>query len=87
VLATLQDSLAYNNAEIAKAKDEFRNGFVELQDSLANMKGVVEGRRKLMGNRMKKELGIVKKALFMEMPPNDQGTTVVVKNVDRSADW
>ncbi|XP_052795840.1 protein FAM81A-like isoform X2 [Mya arenaria] len=88
VIATIQDSLEYQNAELAKAKNEFRNGFTELQDSLANMKRVVEGRRKLMGHQVNKELGMVKKALFMEMPPQEQpGTTFVVKNIDRSMEW
>ncbi|XP_052277663.1 protein FAM81A-like [Dreissena polymorpha] len=87
VLATIQDSLSYNNAELAKAKLEFRNGFTELQESLANLKRVVEGRRKLMGHQIKRDLGTIRKALFMEMPPQEQGTTVVVKNVDRSMEW
>ena len=87
-MATIQDSLHYNDAELARAKMEFRKGFTELQESLSNMKGVVEGRRKLMGNQMSKEIGQVKKALFMEMPnQQQQGSTFIFRNVDRSKDW
>lgn len=88
VMATIQESLSYNNAELARAKNEFRKGFTELQDSLSNMKRVVEGRRKLMGNQMSKEIGQVKKALFMEMPQHEQeGNTFIFRNVDKSNEW
>lgn len=87
VIGTLQDTLAYHNAELTKAKMEFRNGFTEIQESLTNMKGVVEGRRKLMGNQMKREIGQVKKALYMEMPSQNSGTTIVYRNIDKSDKW
>lgn len=88
VMATIQEALSYNNAELNRAKMEFRKGFTELQDSLSNMKGVVEGRRKLMGHQMNKEIGQVKKALFMEMPNHQQeGNTFIFRNVDKSNEW
>lgn len=88
VMATLRETLDYNNAELARAKLEFRKGFTELQDSLHNMKRVVEGRRQLMGNQMSREIGQVKKALFMEMPHHQQeGNTFIFRNVDKSNDW
>ncbi|XP_045215943.1 protein FAM81A-like [Mercenaria mercenaria] len=88
VLATIQESLSYNDAELARAKLEFRNGFTELQESLSNMKHVVEGRRKLMGNQMNREIGQVKKALYMEQPNYQQeGKTVIFRNVDKSNEW
>ena len=87
--AIIEDNLAYHNAELAKAKMEFRNGFAELQESLANMKHVVEGRRKLMGDKMTREIGAVKKALFMEMPqpPQQEGNTYIIRNIDKSNEW
>ncbi|KAL4227872.1 hypothetical protein ACF0H5_013310 [Mactra antiquata] len=88
VMATLQETLNYNNAELARAKMEFRNGFTELQESMSNMKHVVEGRRKLLGNQMSKEIGQVKKALYMEMPGHQPiGTTVIFKNKEKSDGW
>lgn len=88
IMATIQDSLHYNDAELARAKLEFRKGFTELQESLTNMKRVVEGRRQLMGNQMSKEIGQVKKALFMEMPHHEkEGNTFIFRNVDKSGGW
>lgn len=88
VIATLQESLQYNDAELAKAKREFRTGFTELQESMTNMKRVVEGRRQLLGNQMNKEIGQVKKALYMEMPGHQPvGTTVIFKNKQQSDGW
>lgn len=89
VTALIEDNLAYHNAELAKAKTEFRNGFTELQDSLSNMKHVVEGRRKLMGDKLNRDIGAVKKALFMEMPqpPQQEGNTYIIRNVEKNDGW
>ena len=79
--------MAYNDAELQRAKIEFRNGFTELQESLANMKGVVEGRRKILANQVQKEIGQVRKALYMELPnEKPQGTTVVFRNFQKRND-
>lgn len=87
VMATIHETIDYNNAELVKAKMEFRNGFTELQESLSNMKRVVEGKRKILANQLKKEIGQVKKAMYIELPNQQAANTIVYKNVDRSTEW
>lgn len=77
VMAALKENLAFQDEQLHKAKDEFREGFTEIQDSLHNMKRVVEGRRQLLGNHLRREIGKVKQTMFMEMPPAEAGTTIV----------
>lgn len=76
-MAALKENFAYQDEQLAKAKQEFRDGFNEIQESLNNMKRVVEGRRKLLGNQLRREIGKVKQTMFIEMPQADGGTTIV----------
>ena len=75
-MSALKENFAYQDEQLAKTKQEFREGFTEIQESLNNMKVVVEGRRKLLGHQMRREIGKVKNAMFIEMPPAD-GTMAI----------
>ncbi|KAK3588381.1 hypothetical protein CHS0354_018182 [Potamilus streckersoni] len=90
VINQLNAHMANQEQELHKAKMEFRDGFTSVHDSIRNMKTVVEGKRKLMADQLRKEIGQIRKILQIEMPnnPDDWNTqkvlTVTRKNPD---DW
>ena len=76
IMAAMKENFAYQDDQLAKTKQEFREGFRELQESMDNLKIIVEGRRKIMGRQMRREIGKVKNTMFIEMPPSD-GTLAI----------
>ena len=74
VMEAMKEHLNYQDDQLARAKQEFRESCTELQESIRNMKGITEGKRKIMGNQLKREIGKVKQTMFIEMP--DQSAIV-----------
>ena len=70
-MEALRENMAYQDEQIAKSKLESREGFTKLQESLDDLKRIVEGKRKLLGHQLRREIGKVKQTMFIEMPQVD----------------
>lgn len=51
--------------EIAKLKRECREGFSTVHESISNMKTVMEGKRKLLEDQLRKEIGQLRKMIVL----------------------
>ncbi|KAK3097182.1 hypothetical protein FSP39_007205 [Pinctada imbricata] len=51
--------------ELARAKNEFREGFTSVHDSIDNAKRVLEGKSKLLEDRLKKDIAQVRKLVVL----------------------
>ena len=51
--------------EIDKLKRECREGFSTIHDSISHMKQVMEGKRKLLEEQLRKEIGQIRKLVVL----------------------
>ncbi|XP_063433643.1 protein FAM81A-like isoform X1 [Mytilus trossulus] len=65
VLSKLEDYSRYHQAELQTAKNEFREGFTSVHDSISNAKRVVEGKLKLQEDKLKKDVNQVRKLVVL----------------------
>ena len=54
-----------NTEEITKLKRECREGFATVHESISNVKTVMEGKRKLMEDQLRKEIGQIRKMVVL----------------------
>ena len=52
-------------AEIQRLKSECREGFVTVHESITNMKQVMEGKRKLLEEQIRKEISQIRKMVVL----------------------
>ncbi|KAK7012154.1 protein FAM81A, partial [Biomphalaria glabrata] len=64
-LAKLEKTVHRHTEEIAKLKKECREGFSTVHESISNMKTVVEGKRKLLEDQLRKEIGQLRKMVVL----------------------
>ena len=61
----MEAGLRKQTEEIARLKNECREGFSVVHESINNMKTVVDGRRKLLEDQLRKEIGQVRKMVVL----------------------
>ena len=54
-----------HSEEIAKLKRECREGFTTVHESISNMKTVMEGKRKILEDQLRKEIGQIRKMVVL----------------------
>jgi len=64
-MARLNDFNRYHQSELQTAKNEFREGFTSVHDSISNAKRVVEGKLKLQEDKLKKDVNQVRKLVVL----------------------
>ena len=57
--------------ELSRAKQEFREGFTSVHDSIANAKTVLEGKMKILEDKIRKEVSQVRKIAMLTASEND----------------
>lgn len=65
VISRLNEFTRYYQAELQTAKNEFREGFTSVHDSISNAKLVVEGKLKLQEDKLKKDVNQVRKLVVL----------------------
>ncbi|KAK7116211.1 protein FAM81A-like isoform X2 [Littorina saxatilis] len=65
LLAKMDANIKRNSDEIAKLKRECREGFATVHESISNVKTVMEGKRKLMEDQLRKEIGQIRKMVVL----------------------
>lgn len=51
--------------EVARLKREMREGFATLQDTVSNMKSVLEGKQKLLEESLRREISQIRKMVVL----------------------
>ncbi|CAL1534101.1 unnamed protein product [Lymnaea stagnalis] len=65
LLAKMDKTIQRHTEEIAKLKRECREGFLTVHESISNMKTVMEGKRKLLEDQLRKEIGQIRKMIVL----------------------
>ncbi|XP_059176269.1 protein FAM81A-like [Physella acuta] len=65
LLSKLDKTVQRHSEEIAKLKKESREGFSTVHESISNMKTVMEGKRKLLEDQLRKEIGQIRKMVVL----------------------
>lgn len=65
ILQRLETHTRHHQEELAKAKREFREGFTSVHDSISNAKKVLEGKSKLLEDKLKKDINQVRKLVVL----------------------
>ncbi|KAL3866732.1 hypothetical protein ACJMK2_044013 [Sinanodonta woodiana] len=65
VVGRLEASLRQQQDEIAKIKRETRDGFSTVHESISNMKTVMDGKRKLLEEQLRKEISQLRKMVVL----------------------
>ncbi|XP_046373676.1 protein FAM81A-like [Haliotis rufescens] len=65
LLARIEADIRRLSEELAKLKRECREGFSTVHESISNMKTVMEGRRKLLEDQLRKELSQIRKMVVL----------------------
>ncbi|XP_062596898.1 protein FAM81A-like [Saccostrea cucullata] len=65
IVNRLETHTRHHQEELAKAKREFREGFTSVHDSISNAKRVLEGKLKLQEDKLKKNIGQVRKLVVL----------------------
>lgn len=65
VIARLDSSLRQQHEEIAKIKRDTRDGFSTVHESISNMKTVMDGKRKLLEDQLRKEISQIRKMIVL----------------------
>lgn len=65
LLAKMDNNIKRNTDEIARLKRECREGFATVHESISNVKTVMEGKRKLLEDQLKKEIGQIRKMVVL----------------------
>lgn len=53
------------SSDTERLKREFREGFATVHESITNMKHVMDGKRKLLEEQIKKEIGQIRKMVVL----------------------
>ncbi len=62
---TLDGHLRRQKEDIDKLKRECREGFSTVHESISNMKQVMDGKRKLLEEQLRKEIGQIRKMVVL----------------------
>ncbi|XP_076443790.1 protein FAM81A-like [Babylonia areolata] len=65
LVAKLDSNIKRNAEEVGKLKRECREGFATVHESISNVKTVMEGKRKLLEDQLKKEIGQIRKMVVL----------------------
>ncbi|ELU06030.1 hypothetical protein CAPTEDRAFT_149793 [Capitella teleta] len=65
VTAMLQDHSRRQAEDLAKLKREMREGFAAVHESISNMKQILDGKRKLLEEQLRKEIGQIRKMVVL----------------------
>lgn len=65
LLAKMDSNIRKNSEDITKLKRECREGFATVHESISNVKTVMEGKRKLLEDQLRKEIGQVRKMVVL----------------------
>lgn len=65
LLSKMDANIKRNAEEIAKLKRECREGFATVHESISNVKTVMEGKRKLLEDQLRKEIGQIRKMVVL----------------------
>ena len=57
--------LKRQSEEIARVKKECREGFATVHESISHMKQVMDGKRKLLEEQFRKEIGQIRKMVVL----------------------
>lgn len=63
--STMDAHVKRQSDDIMKLKRECREGFLTIHESITNMKQVMEGRRKLLEEQIRKEMGQIRKMVVL----------------------
>ena len=61
----LRDKLRSQDDQVQKLKRECREGLSTLHDSLGHMKAVTDGKRQILEEQLKKEIGMIRKMVVL----------------------
>ncbi|GFS24824.1 protein FAM81A [Elysia marginata] len=65
LLARMDRTVQKHSEEIAKLKRECREGFTTVHESISNMKTVMEGKRKILEDQLRKEISQIRKMVVL----------------------
>lgn len=65
VITRLDAAIRQQHDEIAKVKRDTRDGFSTVHESISNMKTVMEGKRKLLEDQLRKEISQIRKMVVL----------------------
>ena len=65
LLAKMDGNIKRNAEDISKLKRECREGFATVHESISNVKTVMEGKRKLLEDQLRKEIGQIRKMVVL----------------------
>ncbi|KAH3842351.1 protein FAM81A-like [Dreissena polymorpha] len=65
VVSRLEGLIRQQHDEVAKVKRDQREGFSTVQESITNMKTVMEGKRKLLEDQLRKEISQIRKMVVL----------------------
>ncbi|GFO50433.1 protein fam81a [Plakobranchus ocellatus] len=65
LLSRMDRTVQKHTEEIAKLKRECREGFTTVHESISNMKTVMEGKRKILEDQLRKEIGQIRKMVVL----------------------
>lgn len=64
-MAKLDFSIRNQQEEFSKLKREVREGFSTVHESISNMKTVMEGKRKILEDQLRKEISQIRKMVVL----------------------
>lgn len=65
LMAKLDFSIRNQQEEFSKLKREVREGFATVHESISNMKTVMEGKRKILEDQLRKEISQIRKMVVL----------------------
>ncbi|PVD20097.1 hypothetical protein C0Q70_20591 [Pomacea canaliculata] len=65
LLAAMDTNIRKNADELVRLKRECREGFATVHESISNVKTVMEGKRKLLEDQLRKEIGQIRKMIVL----------------------
>ncbi|KAK7450217.1 hypothetical protein BaRGS_00039965 [Batillaria attramentaria] len=65
LLAKMDSNIKKNSEDVTKLKRECREGFATVHESISNVKTVMEGKRKLLEDQLRKEIGQIRKMVVL----------------------
>lgn len=64
-MAKLDYSIRNQHEEFSKLKSECREGFSTVHESISNMKTVMDGKRKILEDQLRKEISQIRKMVVL----------------------
>lgn len=65
IQSSVQSQIRQHKEEMAKLKREVRDGFIALREAIDHMKQVLDGKRKLLEEQLRKEIGQIRKMVVL----------------------